>query len=229
MQIWPVAPAARRPALSNPSAKMMLSTTCRPAPASPGRGAIPRSRDLRDRRDCGKADLVDARTLLTRANGRHPPRPVTTLMTPGGKPAFSTSLRISSVVTRACSDGLTATQLHLPPGSRRNGQRDRRIPGGDDRNDAVSLHCEIDDRLIQRNEAAIDLVGITCKKPKQARCRPCRPFASGRAWCCRWSITDRGSAFSSIRFASRLSSVARSAPVVWRLWSHRPALRQSPH
>jgi hypothetical protein len=37
--------------------------------------------------------------------------PVTTLMTPGGKPAAVTRCDSSSVVAEACSDGLTTTVL----------------------------------------------------------------------------------------------------------------------
>ena len=93
-----------------------------------------------------------------------PPKPVTTLKTPGGKPASSTSAANSSVEAGACSAGLTTTRAARR--QRRRGlpahQQHGRVPRRDRGHDADAARAACRRR--------------SCRGPPAAsRRRPCRP------------------------------------------------------
>ena len=115
MQVWPVAantPATTPPAAASRSAS--ANTMCGDLP--------PSSKETRAR--CEAAPAITARPVevapvkatlstpgcATSGAPASSPKPVTTLKTPGGKPASSTSSANSSVEAGACSAGLTTTQ-----------------------------------------------------------------------------------------------------------------------
>src|SRR5579862_6584726 len=115
MQVWPVAP--KMPA-SAPTTALSIS-----ASANTILGDLPPSSSVTGRR------LRPAMAAISRATAGLPVKltlsmlgeptsalptlasPATTLITPGGNPAFSTNLQNSRVVADACSDGLMTTQL----------------------------------------------------------------------------------------------------------------------
>ena len=136
---------AHRRALRGRRPRRRAAATCRRARASRARAARRRARRSarRSRVEPVKAILATS-GWSTSAAPASAPKPVTTLTTPGGKPACSTSGIISSSDAEVCSDGLDDDRVARRERRRElhRGQEQRRVPGRDRADDA--------DRLAQR-------------------------------------------------------------------------------
>ena len=115
----------------------------------------------------------------TRAHPVVGPKPVTTLKTPGGKPASSKSLANSSVEAGVCSAVFTTK---VQPAARAGAslqveQEERRVPGRDG--------ADHPDRLAPRVDEEVGLVGGDGRRPGSCR-RPRRSSSTtrGRALSC---------------------------------------------
>ena len=169
MQVWPV--AAKMPATTplaaasrSASSKTMLGDLPPSSSVTRARcAAAPRITALPVSVAAGERDLVDAAGARPAARPPRPPNPVTTLTTPGGKPASSTSAANSSVDADACSDGLmTSVQPAASAGaSFQRHQQQRRVPGRDRGDDAERLAQRVDEEVLAvgGQRLAADLVG----------------------------------------------------------------------
>ena len=108
-------------------------------------------------------DIFCTRRSETSALPASAPNPVTTLTTPGGKPACSSSSTSSRREAEVCSDGLMT--MVLPGGERRSqlggGQHQRRVPRGDRTADTQRLTHRVVEQAAARpgDDVALDLVG----------------------------------------------------------------------
>src|SRR3569623_1505549 len=145
MQVCPV--AANMPAkaplqalLRSASAKMILGDLP-PSSMMTGVNVLLAAAEMARPAPALPVKLILSRPLALASAAPVRASPVTTLKTPAGKPACSISLLNSSVVTEACSDGLTTTQL---PAARQ----------------AASLLPSSDVGAVERDDLAPELVGI---------------------------------------------------------------------
>ena len=148
MQVWPV--AAKMPAsapmiafLRSASSKMMLGDL---PPSSRVAGTRARPATAAISRPTPGLPVKLTRSIRPEASSALPTRasPVTTLTTPGGKPAASTSFANSSVVADACSEGLITTQL---PAARAGASLLDRSPMGEFQA-VISTHTPMGSRTV---------------------------------------------------------------------------------
>jgi hypothetical protein len=115
MQVWPVAakmPAkAPTTALSRSASSNTMLGDLPPSSSVTGTSLRPASDAIWRPTPVLPVKLTRSMRPLVRSASPARWSPVTTLKTPGGNPASRTKFANSSVVTDACSDGLTTTQL----------------------------------------------------------------------------------------------------------------------